>query len=64
MKASKKARRAPKRNLFAELSQGMTALAEECEGKRTLRVHGATLGATGKTESVKIQNSRGFTGGM
>jgi putative transcriptional regulator len=30
---------AKKRNLFAELSEGMTALAEERQGKRTLRTH-------------------------
>ena len=64
MKASMKARRAPKRNLFAELSQGMTALAEARQGKRTLPAHGATLGATGKTESAENQHPRGFTGGM
>lgn len=42
MKASAKKRkpaRAPKRNLFAELSEGMTALAQAREGKRTLRTH-------------------------
>lgn len=39
MKASVKARRAPKRDLFAELSEGMTALAESRQGKRTLRTH-------------------------
>lgn len=38
-----KAKRAgsKKRDLFAELSEGMTALAEEREGKRTLRTHAA-----------------------
>ena len=44
MKASAKKRkqaRAPKRNLFAELSEGMTALAQAREGKRTLRTHAA-----------------------
>jgi len=59
-----KAKRAPKRDLFAELSEGMTALAEARQGKRTLRAHGATLGATGKIESAEIQHPRGFTGGM
>jgi putative transcriptional regulator len=40
MKTVKKpAPRAPKRDLFAELSEGMTALAEAREGKRTLRTH-------------------------
>jgi hypothetical protein len=64
MKASTKARRAPKRKLFAELSQGMTALPQARQGKRTLRGHGATLGATGKTKSAETQYPRGFTGGM
>ena len=41
MKAAAKARqtRAAKRDLFAELSEGMTALAEARQGKRTLRTH-------------------------
>lgn len=34
-----KAKRELKRDLFAELSQGMTALAEARQGKRTLRTH-------------------------
>ena len=32
--------RAAKRDLFAEVSEGMVALAEHREGKRTLRTHG------------------------
>lgn len=32
-----KAKRAPKRDLFAELSEGMTAMAALQQGKRTLR---------------------------
>ena len=39
MKAPTKSRQAPKRDLFAELSEGMTALAEARHGKRTLRTH-------------------------
>jgi putative transcriptional regulator len=39
MKAPMKAKHAPKRNLFAELSEGMTALAKARQGKRTLRTH-------------------------
>lgn len=31
-----------KRNLFAEVSEGLDALAEEREGKRTLRTHAVT----------------------
>jgi putative transcriptional regulator len=34
-----KAKRAAKRDLFAELGEGMTALAEVRQGKRTLRTH-------------------------
>ncbi len=41
MKAMVKAKRgrAPKRDLFAELSEGMTGLAQARQGKRTLRTH-------------------------
>ncbi len=39
MKAPVKEKRAPKRDLFAELSEGMKALAQSREGKRTLRTH-------------------------
>jgi len=41
MKAATKTRqtRAARRDLFAELSEGMTALAEARQGKRTLRTH-------------------------
>jgi putative transcriptional regulator len=46
MKAMMKAKRAPKRDLFAELSEGMTALAEARQGKRTLRTHAVELKPT------------------
>jgi len=39
MKASVKVRRAPRRDLFAELSEGMEAFAQAREGERTLRTH-------------------------
>lgn len=39
MKAAAKEIRGKKRDLFAELSEGMTALAEARQGKRTLRTH-------------------------
>ena len=39
MKAPVKKKRAPKRDLFAELSEGMKALAQSRDGKRTLRTH-------------------------
>ena len=34
-----KAKRGAKRDLFAELSEGMQALADARQGKRTLRTH-------------------------
>jgi putative transcriptional regulator len=60
MKASSKAKsgRAPKRDLFAELSGGMIALAEAREGKRTLRTHAAKFKAPPKltpTELVRVR---------
>lgn len=36
---SRKPRKASKRNLFGDLEDGFTALADECSGKRTLRTH-------------------------
>jgi putative transcriptional regulator len=39
MKERAKRRRMLKRDLFAELSEGMRALAEARQGKRTLRTH-------------------------
>ena len=41
MTATGKAKRAIRRDLFAELSEGTTALAETRQGKRTLRTHSA-----------------------
>ena len=41
MKTATKEIRSNKRDLFAELSEGMTALAEARQGKRTLRTHAA-----------------------
>ena len=43
MKTMVKDKRAPKRNLFEELREGMTALAEARQGKRTLRTHAVKL---------------------
>ena len=39
---------APKRDLFAELSEGMTALAEARQGKRTLKTHTVAFKAAPK----------------
>ena len=41
--ASKDSRKIPKRDLFAELDEGLRALAEERQGKRTLRHHALEL---------------------
>ncbi|MBI2753857.1 MAG: transcriptional regulator [Betaproteobacteria bacterium] len=41
MKPYTKAKHASKRDLFSELREGMTALAEARQGKRTLRTHAA-----------------------
>ena len=41
MKAKARVKSARKRDLFAELSEGMTALAGARQGKRTLRTHTA-----------------------
>jgi len=38
-RSRKKAKRAARRSLFGELVEGMNALAEAREGKRTLRTH-------------------------
>jgi putative transcriptional regulator len=43
--ARKKTARATKRDLFAELSEGVEALAAERCGKRTLRTHPVTFNA-------------------
>jgi putative transcriptional regulator len=42
MKTTSRTKRAGKRDLFAELREGMESLAEEREGKRTLRTHTVT----------------------
>lgn len=39
MRSAAKAGRAARRDLFAELSEGLSALADERVGKRTLRTH-------------------------
>lgn len=40
-----KLKRTAKRDLFAELSEGMTVLAEARQGKRTLRTHAVECAA-------------------
>lgn len=44
-----------KRNLFAELAEGFEALAEEREGKRTLRPPSSTLAITRAGRRVEVQ---------
>ena len=39
MKSRRKSAKSSQRNLFAELSEGLTALSAERAGKRTLRTH-------------------------
>jgi len=58
MKASVKAKRVPKRDLFAELSEGMEGLAQAREGKRTLRTHAVEFRPTPRvtpTELVRVR---------
>ena len=43
IRSKKSAHRARKRDLFAELDEGLRALAEERRGKRTLRSHAVEL---------------------
>jgi putative transcriptional regulator len=45
MKAKAKGKEAYKRDLFSELSEGMTALAQARRGKRTLRTHAVAFKA-------------------
>jgi putative transcriptional regulator len=45
MKAKAKGKEAHKRDLFSELSEGMTALAQARRGKRTLRTHAVAFKA-------------------
>lgn len=56
MKARATARRgrAHRRDLFAELSEGMTALAEARQGKRTLRTHAAEFKAAPKVTAREL----------
>ena len=58
MKASGKAKRAPKRDLFAELSEGMEALAQAREGKRTLRTHAVEFKPTPRVSPAELVRVR------
>jgi putative transcriptional regulator len=60
MKATVKSKqgRAHKRDLFAELSEGMTALAEARQGKRTLRTHVAEFKAAPEVTPRELMRVR------
>ena len=53
-----KTARASKRDLFSELSEGMTALAEARGGKRTLRTHGAQFKPAPEVSPVQLLRVR------
>ena len=60
MKSTAKAARAPKRDLFAELSEGLSALAEARVGKRTLRTHSVEYKAAPQVtpkELIRVRQS-------
>jgi putative transcriptional regulator len=50
--------RAHKRDLFAELSEGMTALAEQRQGKRTLRTHAVEFKAAPEVTPQELMRVR------
>lgn len=60
MKSTAKAARAAKRDLFAELSEGLGALAEARAGKRTLRTHSVEYKAAPQVtpkELIRVRQS-------
>lgn len=60
MKSTPKAARAAKRDLFAELSEGLGALAEGRVGKRTLRTHSVEYKAAPQVtpkELIRVRQS-------
>jgi len=60
MKSTAKAARAAKRDLFAELSEGLGALAEARVGKRTLRTHSVEYKAAPQVtpkELIRVRQS-------
>ncbi len=58
MRASVKAKRVSKRDLFAELSEGMAALADARQGKRTLRTHVAEFRAAPEVTARELVRVR------
>jgi len=57
-KARVKRGRAHKRDLFAELSEGMTALAQARQGKRTLRTHAVEFKAAPEVTPKELVSVR------
>ena len=60
MRSTGKAARAAKRDLFAELSEGLNALAEARVGKRTLRTHSVEYKAAPQVtpkELIRVRQS-------
>jgi putative transcriptional regulator len=49
-----KTKRTPKRNLFSELSEGITALAAERAGKITLRTHAVKTKPAPKVKATEL----------
>ena len=54
----RKTARAAKRDLFAELSEGVTALADARQGKRTLRTHAVEYKAAPKITPKRLTRAR------
>ncbi len=66
-KAGAKQGRAHKRDLFAELNEGMTALAEARQGKRTLRTHAVEFKAAPEVtprELVRVRQQLKISRGL
>jgi len=67
MKAKAKGKRMYKRDLFAELSEGMSALSEARQGKRTLRTHAVDFKAAPEVtprELVRVREQLKISRGL
>jgi len=67
MKARKTSKATGKRDLFAELTEGMTALADERQGTRTLRTHAAEFKAPPRVtpqELVRVRKNLKISRGV
>jgi putative transcriptional regulator len=58
MKTLTKTKRVTKRDLFSELSEGMTALADARQGKRTLRTHSVEFKAAPEVTARELVRVR------